>query len=176
MDRAKELFLKYSGNRYYMDLNGEGDKYACYAVSKQTEETWAREYISGFFASEKQGKEALSVYSSVIAFLRNNRYNEYLEKALYYPLRSEYLDDVTILFMLKISFALAETMTKKHIFSRKEVEDYLQELDRYTSKIPGRMEKGSFTRAKDYVLNEFGDSDYVKEYLKDLRKKWGRLK
>ena len=27
MERAKELYLKYNGNRYYMDLNGEGREF-----------------------------------------------------------------------------------------------------------------------------------------------------
>lgn len=175
MDRAKELFLKYSGNRFYMDLNGEGHEYAGYDVSKETEEAWAREYISRFFESEKQGKEALNAYSSVTVFLKSGRYNEDLKRGLYYPLRSEHLDDVTILFMLKISYSLAESMAKKRILSRMEKNEYLKELDSYSLKALERMEKGSLTRADDYVMNEFSDPDYVKGYLNDLRKKWKGL-
>ena len=49
MERAKELFLHYNGNQYYMDLNGDGNEYRSYRVPKETEEAWRREYLDHFF-------------------------------------------------------------------------------------------------------------------------------
>ena len=43
MERAKELFLKYNGNRFYMDREGEGSEYDSYHISKETEEMWTEE-------------------------------------------------------------------------------------------------------------------------------------
>ena len=48
MERAKEIFLKYNGNHFYMDRNGDGYEYASYHVPKETEEIWAKEIISFF--------------------------------------------------------------------------------------------------------------------------------
>lgn len=113
MERAKELFLKYSGNRFYMDLDGEGSEYDSYHVSKETEAMWAEEHISRFLESKMQGKEALRAYSAVTELLKSDRRNAKWDRCLYYPLRAGHLDDVTILFMLPAGFRLAEKAAKK---------------------------------------------------------------
>ena len=38
MERAKEMFLQYGGNRYYMSLDGVEQIYNSYRGSKETEE------------------------------------------------------------------------------------------------------------------------------------------
>ena len=48
MERAKELFIKYSGNRFYMDRNGDRHEYESYSIPKETEEEWRSEYLSQF--------------------------------------------------------------------------------------------------------------------------------
>ena len=45
IERAKELFMQYSGNRFYMDLNGDGREYDAYRIPRETEEEWRREYL-----------------------------------------------------------------------------------------------------------------------------------
>ena len=38
MERAKELLMQYSGNRFFVDLNEEGHEYDGYRIPKETEE------------------------------------------------------------------------------------------------------------------------------------------
>ena len=175
MERAKELFLKYAGNRFFMDHDGEGAEYAGYHVSKETEERWAKEYILDFLESERRGKEALRVYSAVAELLRCDRRDDYWEKCLYYPLRAAQLDDVTVLFMLSVSLRLAEKAVKKQTLSREGAEVYIKDLDGYTKRVMDRFRAGTFTRSPDYVMREFSDPAYVEEYLKELREKWTAL-
>nr|MBQ6241912.1 hypothetical protein [Lachnospiraceae bacterium] len=175
MERAKELFLEYCGNQYFMDLDGVGHEYAAYHVPKETEELWAQEYISGFLESETQGKEALRAYSAVTELARKDRRADVWEKCLYYPLRAGHLDDVTILFMLPGSFRMAERAAEKRGISRQDAGAYLQELNEYSRQVRERADQGTLTRAADYVMQEFSDPVYVAGYLNDLKMKWTRL-
>ena len=174
MERAKELFLQYHGNRFYMDHDGVGAEYEAYRVSRETEEQWAEEFISAFWQSEAQGKEALQAYSCAADLVKTDR-REDLEKCLYYPLRSPYPDDVTRLFMLRAGFRLAERAAKKQCLSREDAAAYLRELDRFISGIRERAERGTLTRSADYVMQEFSDPVYIAEYLGGFRKKWSEL-
>lgn len=168
MDRAKEIYLNYSGNHFYMDHDGVGSEYATYNVSRETEEQWRREFIQDFFQTNKSGKEALRSYFIVVEFFRGRKQDEGWERCLYYPLRAEYLDDVTVLFMLGGSFRLAEAAVRKSAFSKAEAEAYLQVLDDFIQKI----QDGNITRSQDYDRQEFSDPEYISEYLSDLKKKW----
>ena len=175
MERAKELFLKYNGNRFYMDREGEGTEYDSYHISKETEEMWAEEYISCFLESKIQGKEAYRSYSTVAELLKSDRQNKAWDLCLYYPLRAEYPDDVTKLYMLQMSFRMAEKAVKKHRFSREDADAYLQELDRYIQLVQDRAEKGTLTRSPDYTMQEFTDPVYITDYLHSLVMKWNGL-
>ncbi len=104
MERAKELFMQYGGNRFYMDLNGDGHEYGVYFIPKETEEEWRREYLSQFFEQKRYGKDALFSYSCAVDFSKGDTTDDCWERVLYYPLRSDWLDDVTVLFMLPRSF------------------------------------------------------------------------
>lgn len=172
MERAKEIFLKYNGNHFFMDHNGEGDEYDSYHISKETEEIWAKECISNFMTSKLNGKEAFRTYSAVTELLSGNKRDENWEKCLYYPLKSKYLDDVTVLYMLPCGFRMAERAVKKHTFSRKEADAYLQVLDGFIRQVQVRVEEGTITRSTDYGVYEFSDPVYVASYLDKLKKKW----
>lgn len=172
LERAKELFLKYNGNRFYMDHDGEGYKYESYHVSKETEEGWAKEFIDDFLNTKLYGKEAIRAYITATELLKSDRKNDDWEKCLYYPLRADHLDDVTILYMLPISFRMAEKAMKKNSFSPQEAASYREELDAYSRKVLDRAAKGTLTRATDYVMQEFSDPAYVEKYLDELRQKW----
>ena len=175
MERAKELFLGYSGNRFYMDLNGEGSEYAGYHVPKETEEMWAKEHISCFLESGMQGKEALRAYSAAIGLLDHEKSEDIRSRCLYYPLRAKHLDDVTILFMLPVSFRMAEKEAKERRISREDIDAYLRELSGYRKLVLARAEDGTLSRAKDYVMQEFSDPVYVADYLNSLEKEWAGL-
>ena len=175
MERAKELFLCYCGNQFYMDLDGDGAEYRSYRISKEQEEEWRREFLDRFSKQEHHGKEALGSYAKVVDFLKSDRSDEDAGWFLYYPLRTKGLDDATILFMLRYSFRLAEKWTKRKAFPKEEAKDYLSVLDEYTRAVQSRAEDGSITRAEDYTLQEFSDPVYVASYLKDLRQDWDRL-
>ena len=162
MERAKELFLKYNGNRFYMDREGEGGEYESYHISKETEKMWAEEFVSSFLDSKTQGKEALRNYSAATELLNRDR-------------RNADRDDVTILYMLSASFRMAEKATKKHCFSREERDAYLRELDAYAQVVRTRAEEGTLTRTADYIAQEFVDPAYVAGYLNGLKKKWNEL-
>lgn len=175
MKRAKELFIQYSGNRFYMDQNGVRREYDSYAIPKETEDTWRIEYLSQFLEQKEYGKDALLSYTRATNFLNGNTSDEWWEKVLYYPLLSDWLDDVTILFMLPISFQLAEKMAEKGKLSRDVAVKYMQALDDFVLNIMKRINTDLFTRAKDYTLQEFSDKDYVAAYLNDLQQKWTNL-
>lgn len=175
MERAKELFLKYAGNRFYMDHDGEGAEYAGYHISKETEAQWAEECVTDFLTSEKPGREALREYASAAELAGRGREADHWERCLYYPLRAAHLDDVTVLFMLSVSLHMAERAVKKHAFSRGEAETYLIELDSRIRQIKGRAQEGTLTRAADYVMQEFSDPFYTADYLDGLREKWAAL-
>lgn len=174
-ERAKELFLKYNGNRFHMDREGEGGEYDSYHISRETEEMWTEELISFFLTSEMHGKEAFRTYSAVTELLKADRQNKHWDTLLYYPLKTEQLDDVTVLYMLQDSLRMAEKAASRHCFAKEEATAYLHELDQYTQLIQTRAEDGTMTRAADYVMQEFSDPVYIADYLKSLRKKWTRL-
>ena len=172
MERAKELFMQYSGNRFFMDLNGEGHEYDGYRIPKETEEEWRREYLSQFFEQKRYGRDALLSYVHAADFLKSDVTDDCWERVLYYPLRSNWLDDVTILFMLPASFQLAEKRAEKGNFSRDAANDYLHALDGFVQSILKRADDGMLTRAQDYHLQEFSDEVYMAAYLNDLQQKW----
>ncbi|MBQ9910099.1 MAG: hypothetical protein IJM50_01090 [Lachnospiraceae bacterium] len=175
MERAKELFLKYSGNRFYMDREGEGAEYDGYHVSRETEEIWAKEAVSAFLESRTEGKEAIRAYSSAAELVKSSWREAFWHRCLYYPLKTGGLDDVTVLFMLPISFRMAEKAAARHRFSREEAKAYLCGLDRYIALVRRRSAKGTLTRAADYTMGEFSDPGYVKDYTDGLKMKWGGL-
>ena len=174
-ERAKELFLKYNGNRFYMDREGDGSEYEGYHIPKETEEMWAQEFIFGFLKTELKGREALRAYSTAAELLKRDRMGDRWEQCLFYPLRAKQLDDVTILYMLQVSFQMAERAIEKNCFSRKEADAYLKELDGYMQAVLVRAEKGTMTRAADYAMQEFSDPVYIADYLDGLKQKWDGL-
>ena len=173
MERAKELFLKYNGSHFHMDREGDGAEYNSYHISRATEEMWAEEVITGFLDSKLQGREALRAYASVTEMIKCD--NQNWEDCLYYPLRAEHLDDVTILYMLNASFRMAETAVRKHRFSREDADAYLTELNRYIEAVQIRAENGTMKRSADYTAQEFSDPVYIADYLKQLKQKWNEL-
>ena len=174
-ERAKELFLKCGGNRYYMSLNGEEHEYDSYQISKEKEDAWRREYLECFSEKKHKGKEALKAYSTATEFLKSDRSDEDWEDYLYYPLRSEWLDDVTVLFMLPVSFRLAERWNKKIKLSKENVKDYLNVLDTFVQKVQERAEDGTLTRDEDYTWQEFSDPVYLASYTADIQERWKKL-
>ena len=172
MERAKELFYKYHGNRFYMDHDGAGREYESCHVSGETEEMWTEELITRFLESKPQGKEALRLYSAVTDMIKSDRRSKDWDSCLYYPLRAGHLDDVTILYMLPYSYRMAEKAVKKHCFSEEEAGAYLNELDKYIRTVLDRAENGTLTRSADYVMQEFSDPVYTADYLSSIRKKW----
>ena len=175
MERAKELFLKYSGNRFFMDREGDGSEYESYHVSKETERAWAVEFVSSFLESGLQGREALRSYSAAAELVRRINDDNTWDDVLYYPLRSLHLDDVTVLLMLDASFRMAEYAAKKGLFSKEEAEAYICELNSYCWKAIARAEDGTLSRSEDYVMREFSDPVYVAEYLDGIKNKWKGL-
>ena len=175
MKRAKELFIQYSGNRFYMDRNGVRCEYDSYAIPKETEQQWRKEYLSQFFEQKRYGRDALSSYAHATEFLKSDMSDDCWERVLYYPLRSDWLDDVTILFMLPISFQLAEKRAEKEEFSHEAAIEYMRTLDGFVQNIMERVNANLLTRAKDYTLQEFSDEVYVAGYLNDLQQKWTGL-
>ena len=73
---------------------------------------------------------------------------------------------------LFVSFCMAERAAKKQAFSREQAKAYLREFDSFIPQINDRAEKGTLTRAEDYVIREFSDPLYVSDYLNELREKW----
>ena len=175
MERAKELFLYYSGNKFYMDLNGDGNEYESYRVSRETENEWRREYLDRFLEEKQYGKDALNAYLKAADFLKSDMSDGCREDILYYPFRSGQTDDVTALFMLQAGLRLAERWSEKGHFSRSDAEAYIRALDAFTEGIMKRSEAGTMTRAEDYDMGEFSDPVYTAGYLKDLRDKWSEL-
>ena len=175
MEQAKELFLQYGGNRFYMALNGEEHLYDGYHISKETEEMWRRAYLEQFFEQELYGREALGAYATAAGFLKHDSDEETWERFLYYPLRSARLDDVTVLFMLQISLRSAAERAKKGKLSQEEVRKYLPSLHEYAQHVQERAEAGTLTRAEDYTMQEFSDPVYVADYLEDLQRSWAAI-
>lgn len=175
MERAKHLFLKYNGNHFHMDREGDGNEYDNYHISRETEEMWTREFISSFLGGEMRGREAYRVYAAVTELQRRDARNDDWDKCLYYPLRAKGLDDVSILYMLNCSFRMAEQAVKKKCFSREEAAAYIRELDNYIRQVKVRAESETLTRADGYEKVEFSDPVYVAGYLSALREKWNGL-
>ena len=175
MEKAKELFYRYHGNRFYMDHDGVGWEYDSYHVSKEQEERWTEELLSGFLTSRPRGRDAIRAYSAVTDLIGRGKRREDWDACLYYPLRAGHLDDVTILFLLPDSLRMAERAVKKRQFSREEAESYRRELERYHRLALDRAEKGTMTRAEDFERREFSDPAVVAEHLEALEKKWDGL-
>jgi hypothetical protein len=175
MERAKQLFLRYAGNRFYMDLDGRGGEYEIFRVSKETEDLWAEELVRGLRSSKKRGREALGEYSAAAQLSRRLGSAEDRRNCLFHPLRAPELDDVTRLFMLSDSFRMAERAAAEGSLSGEEAEAYLAELDAFSALVIARAENGSLSSSEDYVMREFSDPEYVSRYLTELRVKWTRL-
>ena len=173
MECAKEMFLQYSGNRYYMSLDGVEQIYDSYRVSKETEEEWRREFLKEFFSQKRYGKDALGAYRIAADFVSAD--GEYQESFLYYPIRSDGPDDVTALFMLQITLRTAEKWAGKRKLSKEEVAEYAATLERFAKDVQKRAEEGTMTRSEDYVMQEFSDPSYIADYLKDLMQRWRGL-
>ncbi len=175
VERAKELFCQYHGNRFYMDHDGVGAEYEGYHVSGETERIWTRELVSELLKSEYRGKEALRVYRAAADLLNRDGERELWEECLYYPLRTGKLDDVTVLFTLRASFDMAREAAEKGRFSGEEAGRYRQELERFSRSVLRRAENGTLTRDEDYVMREFSDPLYVRDYLRDIIERWNGL-
>ena len=70
---------------------------------------------------------------------------------------------------------MAEKAVKKHLFSAEEAAAYRHELDCFCRSVLERAEGGTLTRSEDYVMREFSDPVYVKEYIDELKMKWDGL-
>ena len=120
-------------------------------------------------------EKMLKAYATAVNFLKSSRSDKGWEEYLYYPLRSEWLDDVTVLFMLPISYELAEKWMKKRKLSKEDVKDYLNVFDAFVQKAQKRSENNTLTRDKDYTLQEFSDPVYLASYTEDLKQRWKKL-
>lgn len=175
MERAKELFYQYHGNRFYMDHDGVGREYDGYRVSKETEARWTEELVSRLLRARPRGREALRLYAAAADLLRRDGQEDNWEACLYYPLRAPQLDDVTTLYMLRTSLAMAEAAAKKNRLSAREADAYRRELEPYLEGVLRRAEREALTRAEDYDPVEFSDPVYTAGYLRDLREAWAGL-
>ncbi len=175
MDRAKQLFLEYNGSHFHMDREGDGAEYESYHVSRETESRWAKEYISIFLESDLQGKKAFRGYSASCDLIVYIGQGSLWDVCLYYPLRSENLDDVTVLFMLQYSYRMAEREARKNRLLQQQVEAYLKELNSFRVGVLKRIENGTETRSSDYTMNEFSDPVYTADYLRKLENQWREL-
>ena len=173
MERAKEMFLQYGGNRYYMSLDGVEQIYDSFRVSKETEEAWRREFLEQFFMQKSSGKAALGAYRTAAVFLTGR--SDHRERFLYYPLRSDWLDDVTILFMLQTALRKAEEWGRKGKLAKEKASEYLAALNAFANGVQKRADEGTMTRSEDYAMQEFSDPAYIAAYLKDLQQCWRRL-
>ncbi|MBQ4258352.1 MAG: hypothetical protein II713_05060, partial [Clostridia bacterium] len=122
-----------------------------------------------------RGKEALRVYRAAADLLNRDGERELWEECLYYPLRTGKLDDVTVLFTLRASFDMAREAAEKGRFSGEEAGRYRQELERFSRSVLRRAENGTLTRDEDYVMREFSDPLYVRDYLRDIIERWNGL-
>lgn len=172
---AKELFLNYNGNRFYMDMDGKRQEYDSYGIPRETENAWRKEYLSLFPEQKKSGKEALRAYSKAADFLESGMTEDDWKRILEYPLRAEGLDDVTVLLMLQVSFHLAERGAEKGKISRETADEYLHALDEFSRNVLKRAEAGAVTRDSDYTMQEFADEEVTADFLKNLRRKWTKL-
>ena len=175
MERAKELFLEYHGNRFYMDRDGAGREYDGYRISRETERMWAEEYVRDFLESEAAGREALRAYATAADLLSGREAEEDWKKCLYFPLRSRKLDDVTVLFMLSCSFRMAERAADRGRFPKEDADAYRRELEGYFRQVRERADGGTLTRDAAYAMQEFSDPVYLSGYLDELGKKWAGL-
>ena len=170
-DRARELFLKYAGNRFFMDREGDGNEYDNYHISKETEAMWADEFIKDFLESDIQGREALRTYATAVELVKYGKQEEW-QSCLYYPLQTKQLDDVTVLFLLPYSFRMAERAAGKQKLSKETTDAYIHQLDVLILQLQERVENGTLSRSEDYILQEFSDPVYTRGYLAEIKKKW----
>jgi hypothetical protein len=95
MDRARELFFKYEGSRFYMSRNDVEDDYRSYAVPKQLEKQWLEELTATKLNMLEEGDNW-----SVVYFLLHHRDTRHLSRIMQatprgsYGQRCAYLQDV----------------------------------------------------------------------------------
>ncbi len=161
--RAKELFLYYRGNRYFMDLDGDGAEYASYRVPKETERAWAREAVGALFSTKASGTGLMREYAGVAGLLEFVPESRQWNRVLFYPMRTEApgADGVTVLFMLGQGPELLKKGLKDGMFTLADARNYREELIRFADGMAEKAEKGTLTRCPDYTMNEFSDPVYV---------------
>ena len=91
------------------------------------------------------------------------------------PAARDRLDDVTALFMLRITLAKAEEWSRRGELSGEAAAAYLTALDEFAKDVQKRAGEGTVTRSADYTMQEFSDPVYIASYLTELRQNWGRL-
>ncbi|MBR2809019.1 MAG: hypothetical protein IKE33_02170 [Erysipelotrichaceae bacterium] len=172
MEKAKELFVQYCGRHFFMDVDGVRAEYDSYHIPKEIENKWRREYLSQFFKQRKTGKDALRSYSQAIDFMNEDINDDTWERLLFYPFRCDWLDDVTILFMLQRDYYFVEQWINEGRFAKETISEYKNILNGFAQDILKRLREGTLTRDVDYEMNEFSDESYVSSYLEDLQLKW----
>lgn len=95
MDRARELFFKYEGSRFYMSRDDVEHEYRSYAVPKQLEKQWLEELTATKLNMLEEGNNW-----SVVYFLLHHRDTRHLPRIMQatprgsYGQRCAYLQDV----------------------------------------------------------------------------------
>ncbi len=82
MEEAKELFLKYNGNYFYMEKDGVLTKYKSFGIDKNLEESWLNEYQEHMIKQIEKGNSVEVYVSKVCDIIRQRKDVKYLSLLL----------------------------------------------------------------------------------------------
>lgn len=118
-ERAKSIFLKYNGNRFFMEKDGAKEEYIHYMVPEEMELQWAKE------AQEKLQIQLFS-YSNcmenVLDFSRYGMYVESLKDKMGFEFMVRYFESHKDTWDSKTNLIMIDTIiqTSSHIFGDKQ--------------------------------------------------------
>lgn len=109
--KAKEVFLKYSGNHFYMERGGEYENYKKYSISDIQEELWLNEYQNELLSKVENEDIATHSFSQLIDVLRRTKNMVFFQLLLDIVKRKEgNLDTFSQILMAEGILNIAESL------------------------------------------------------------------
>lgn len=148
MTEAKNMFLQYSGNIYFMEKDGVLDVYHSYGATRRQERQWAEEYVLRFLAGERDLEPSGSVRRSDMLYHKAAQLAEkcgeesLLHDVLDYPFENRVESGLeTALLMMRVNINFARHLFLNRKLLRAQLETYDRKVCTWFSVFRCDMEK-----------------------------------
>ena len=161
---AKEIFMRYGGNRFHMDREGDGELYDSFGISEQQERIWMEEYQQDLMSRlrmETDARKIRNIITDLILAVFDGRNARSMLPMVFDEIRSKLLMLDSLSKVIIAEYILNSVVKPR--YCRERFKDLVLEGRALASHILWDVINNPITVAPGYKAVAKGPEDYLKE-------------